>query len=144
MDLSKLSREDWMVGLGGLALLVGLLVFPWFSSTAFGYTYKTEATDGPGMAWAVAALIILFAVVLDLGLARFSSETSVPTTKYGREMTRAFAVALIVVLMVIRFLWHIGDVGWGREGDLILLAVVAVGAWLNARGRATPVRARSS
>ena len=144
MDLSKLSREDWMVGGGGLVLLIGLLVFPWFQSTAFGYTYKTEATDGPGMGWAVIALVILFAVVLDLGLARFSTATTVPTTKYGREMTRALAVGAIVVLMVIRFLWHIGDIGWGRYVDLILLAVVAVGAWLSAQGKATPVRARSS
>jgi hypothetical protein len=133
-----------MVGVGGLALLVGLLVFPWFQSTSFGYTYKTEATDGPGMGWAVVALVILFAVVLDLGLARFSPETTVPTTKYGREMTRALAVGVIIVLMVIRFLWYTDGIGWGRYVDLILLAVVAVGAWLNASGKATPVRARSS
>jgi hypothetical protein len=133
-----------MVGVGGLALLVGLLVFPWFQATSFGYTYKTEATDGPGMGWAVVALVILFAVVLDLGLARFSSATTLPSTKYGREVTRAFAVATIVVLMVIRFLWHSGDIGWGRYVDLILLAVVAVGAGLNAWGKATPVRLSSS
>ena len=144
MDFSKVSRQDLMVGVGGLALLVGLLVFPWFQSTSFGYTYKTEATDGPGMGWAVVALVILFAVVLDLGLARFSPETTVPTTKYGREMTRALAVGVIIVLMVIRFLRYTDGIGWGRYVDLILLAVVAVGAWLNASGKATPVRARSS
>ena len=144
MDFSKVSRQDLMVGVGGLALLVGLLVFPWFQSTSFGYTYKTEATDGPGMGWAGVALVILFAVVLDLGLARFSPETTVPTTKYGREMTRALAVGVIIVLMVIRFLWYTDGIGWGRYVDLILLAVVAVGAWLNASGKATPVRARSS
>lgn len=144
MDFSKLSRQDLMVGVGGLALIVGLLVFPWFSDTVFGYAYKTEATDGPGMGWAVIALVILFALVLDLGLARFSPEITVPTTKYGREMTRALAVGVIIVLMVIRILWHVSDLGWGFYVDLILLAVVAVGAWLNASGKATPVRARST
>jgi hypothetical protein len=144
VDFSKLSRQDLMVGVGGLALIVGLLVFPWFSDTVFGYAYKTEATDGPGMGWAVIAVVILFAVVLDLGLARFSPETTVPTTKYGREMTRALAVGVIIVLMVIRILWHVSDLGWGFYVDLILLAVVAAGAWLNALGKATVVRARSS
>jgi len=144
VDFAKLSREDWMVGGGGLVLLVGLLVFPWFQATTFGYTYKTEATDGPGMGWAVIALVILFAVVLDLGLARFSTATTLPTTKYGREMTRALAVGAIVVLMFIRFLWHVGDFGWGFYVDVILLAAVAVGAWFNARGKATRIGARSS
>jgi hypothetical protein len=144
VNFSKLSREDWMVGGGGLVLIVGLLVFPWFSDTVFGYAYSTEATDGPGMGWAVIAVVILFGVVLDLGLARFSPVTTVPSTKYGRELTRAFAVALIVVLMVIRVLWHVGDWGWGFYVDLILLAVVAVGAWFNALGRATPVGTRQT
>ena len=144
MAFSKLSRSDWMVGGGGLVLIIGLLVFPWFSSTVFGYSYSTEATDGPGMGWAVIALVILFAAVVDLGFARFSPETTLPTTKYGREMTRAFAVGVIIILMFIRFLWHIGDFGWGFYVDLVLLAVVAVGAWFNAQGRATPIGARSS
>lgn len=144
MDFSKLSREDWMVGGGGLVLIIGLLLFPWFSISVLGLTYTAQATDGTGSGWAVIALVILFAVVVDLGLARFSTETALPTTKYGREMTRAFAVGAIVVLMFIRFLWHIGDFGWGFYIDVILLIVVAVGAWFNAQGRATPVGARSS
>ena len=144
MDLSKLSRQDLMVGVGGLALLVGLLLFPWFSLTLYGATYKTQATDGPGMGWAVIALVILFAVVLDLGLARFSPETTVPTTKYGRDTTRALAVGVIVLLMLIRFLWHVDSLGWGFYVDVILLAVVAVGAGLNALGKARPIGARTS
>jgi hypothetical protein len=144
VTLSKLSRDDWLVGGGGLVLIIGLLVFPWFSDTVLGYSYSTEATDGPGMGWAVIAVVILFGVVLDLGLARLSPEITVPSTRYGRELTRAFAVAVIVVLMAIRVLWHIGDWGWGFYVDLILLAVVAVGAWFNALGRATPVGARGT
>ena len=133
-----------MVGVGGLALLVGLLLFPWFSLSLYGVTIKTQATDGPGMGWAVIALVILFAVVLDLGLARFSPEMTVPTTKYGREMTRAVAVGVIVLLMLIRLLWHTDSLGWGFYVDVILLAAVAVGAGLNARGNPTPVGARAS
>ena len=31
MDFSKLSREDWMVGLGGIVLIIDLLFFAWYS-----------------------------------------------------------------------------------------------------------------
>jgi hypothetical protein len=143
MDLAKLSREDWMVGGGGLVLLVGMLLFPWFSTYPYGYHYTAPATDGPGAAWAVLALIVLFWVLVDLGFAHFNPQTVIPTTKYGREMTRAFAVGAIVVLMFIRLIWHLGDWGWGFFVDLILLAVVAAGAWFNGIGRSTPLNTRS-
>ena len=143
MDFSKLSREDLMVGGGGLVLLIGLLAFPWFSTHPFGaFHYTAPATDGPGSAWAILAVIILFWLIVDLGLARFSPATIIPTSKHGREMTRAYAVGVIVALMFIRVIWHTGDWGWGFFVDLILLAVVAVGAWFNGIGRSTPVGAR--
>jgi hypothetical protein len=143
VDFSKLSREDLMVGGGGLLLLIGLLAFPWFSvSYASVGSYTAVATDSTGGIWAILALIILFAVIVDLGLARFSPETVLPTSKFGRELTRSFAVALIVLLMLIRVIAHTGNWGWGFFVDLILLAVVAVGAWFNAQGRATPVSTR--
>ena len=141
MDLSKLSREDLTVGVGGLALLIGMLAFPWFSTYPFGaFHYTTPAIDGPGSAWAIIAAIILFWLLVDLGLARFSYATTIPTTKYGREMTRAIGVGAIVVLMFIRVIWHTGDWGWGFYADLALLVVVTVGAWLNALGGSTPIR----
>jgi hypothetical protein len=145
VDFSKLSREDLMVGGGGLVLLIGMLAFPWFSTHPFGaFHYTTPAIDGPGSAWAILAVIVLFWVLVDLGLARFSPATVIPTTKYGREMTRAIAIAAIVGLVFIRLIWHIGDWGWGFFVDLILLALVAVGAWFNAIGRRTPVGTRPS
>lgn len=141
MDLSKLSREDLMVGGGGLVLLIGMLAFPWFSTHPFNaFHYTTPAIDGPGSAWAIIAAIILFWLLVDFGLARFSPATTVPTTRYGREMTRTLLVGVIVVLMVIRVIWHLGDWGWGFYADLILLAIVAFGAALSVTGRSTPLR----
>lgn len=143
MDLSKLSRADLLVGVGGLALLIGLLAFPWFSSYPFGIHYTTEAIDGPGAAWGILAVIVLFWVLVELGLARFSPATSVPTSRFGRELTRAYAIGVIVALLLVRLIWHLGDWGWGRTADLILLAVVALGAWFYAIGRSTPLRTSS-
>ena len=75
MDFSKLSREDLMVAGGGLLLAIGLLAFPWFSVSFDGFTATAVATSSSGGIWAVLALIVLVAVIVDLLLARFSPAT---------------------------------------------------------------------
>jgi hypothetical protein len=143
MDLSKLSREDWMVGGGGLVLVIGLLAFPWFSVSVGAFTATAVATSSTGGIWAVLALIVLIAAVVDLVLARFSPATQMPATRLGREMTRAAAVGLVAVLMLIKLISHTGNWGWGFFIDIILVIVVAAGAWLNAQGKSTPTSAGS-
>ena len=139
MDFSKLSREDLIVGGGGIVLIIGLLAFPWFSISAGPFTFTYAATSASGGIWAVLALIVLIAVIADLLLARLSPATQVPTTQLGREMTRAAAVGLVAVLMIIKLISHTGNYGWGFFVDIILLIVVAAGAWLNAQGKSTAV-----
>ena len=138
MDFSKLSREDLMVAGGGLLLAIGLLAFPWFSVSFDGFTATAVATSSSGGIWAVLALIVLVAVIVDLLLARFSPATVIPTTQLGRKMTRAAAVGLVVLLMIIKLISHTGNYGWGFFVDIILLIVVAAGAWLNGQGKSTP------
>ena len=144
MDFSKLSREDWMVAGGGLVLIIGILAFPWFSVSVGAFSFTYAATSASGGIWAVLALIVLIAVVADLLLARFSPATQIPTTQLGREMTRAAAVGLVVLLMLIKLISHTSNFGWGFFVDIILLIVVAAGAWLNAQGRSTPVSVGTS
>jgi hypothetical protein len=141
VDFSKLSREDLMVAAGGLILAIGLLAFPWFSVSFGGLTSTAVATSSSGGIWAVLALIVLVAVIVDLLLARWSPATAIPTTQLGREKTRAAAVGLVVVLMVIKLISHTGNYGWGFFVDIVLLVVVATGAWRNAQAKSTPTRA---
>jgi hypothetical protein len=138
VDFSKLSREDLMVAAAGLILAIGLLAFPWFSVSFGGLTATAVATSSSGGIWAVLALIVLIAVIVDLLLARWSPATAIPTTRLGREKTRAAAVGLVVVLMVIKLISHTGNYGWGFFVDIVLLVVVAAGAWLNAQTKSTP------
>ena len=139
MDFSKLSREDLMVAGGGIILVIGLLAFPWFSLSLGPFSYDYAATSATGGIWAVLAMIVLIAVIVDLLLARFSPQTTIPTTALGRDMTRVAAVGLVALLMLIKLISHTGNYGWGFFVDIILLIVVAAGAWLNAQGKSTPV-----
>lgn len=143
MDLSRLSREDWTVGAGGLLLGFGLIAFPWSTVVVGGYSLSLAATAGAGGLWADLALIVMAAVVIDLALARLSPQTKVPTTQLGRETTRAAALGVMALLMFTRLLSHTGTYGWGFYADVILLVAVASAGWLSAQGHATPSATRS-
>ena len=134
MDFSKLRREDWMVLGGGIVLIIGLFVFSWYSVD--GAT--AAATSAPYAIWGILALIVTIVIVADYALALFSPQTVLPTTKYGRDLTRVGACALLLLLLFIKFLAHVGWFGWGFFVDIILAGVVTAGAWaVLARGGAT-------
>jgi uncharacterized membrane protein YhaH (DUF805 family) len=125
MDWAKLRRADWMVLGGGVVLIIGLFTFTWYSDDGF----TAAATSSPYAIWGILALIVTIVIVLDYALALFSPQTQVPTTKYGRDLTRVGACALLLLLLLIKFLAHVGSFGWGFFVDVILAAVVTAGAW---------------
>ena len=137
MDFSKLSREDWMIGGGGILLIIFLFALPFYD--AYGFTFV--ATDSPASIWGVLALILTIVVVLDWALAVFSPQTSVPAPAIGREMTRTMIAAVTIVFLVIKLLLHTGYLGWGCFVDIIVAAIVVYGCWAVAQGKATPVKA---
>jgi len=125
MDWAKLRRADWMVLGGAVVLIIGLFTFAWYSDDGF----TAAATSSPYAIWGILALIVTIVIVLDYALALFSPQTQVPTTKYGRDLTRVGACALLLLLLLIKFLAHVGSFGWGFFVDVILAAVVTAGAW---------------
>jgi hypothetical protein len=130
-----------MVGGGGLLLIIFLLVLPWYSVSAGIYgSYTASATGSPYSIWGVLALIVMIVVVADWALATFSPQTQIPTTQLGREMTRTALAGLALLLLVIKFLAHTSNFGYGFFIDLILIIVVVFGAWMMAQGKATPVK----
>jgi hypothetical protein len=132
-----LSREDWMVGGGGILLIIFLFTLPFYSS--YGFTFA--ATSSPASIWGIFALILTLVVVADWGLALFSPETQLPTSPLGRELTRASLAAVVVLFLVIKLLLHTGYLGWGCFVDIIVALVVVYGAWMIAQGKSTPVKA---
>ena len=140
MDFSKLSREDLMVGVGGIVLIIDLLFFAWhsYSVGALG-SFDSSGTGAPDGIWGVLALIVTIAVVADLALARFSPATQLPTTQLGRDMTRAVAAGFGMLFLLIKFISNTGSSAFGCWLGLVLGIVVIAGAWLNAQGRSTVV-----
>jgi hypothetical protein len=139
MDFSKLSRDDWLVGGGGILLIIDLLALPWFSVSFDGITATSTGTGSPGSIWGVLALIVTLAVVIDLALARFSPATQIPTTQLGRDLTRVAAAGLAFLLLIIKFLDHTSNFGFGFYLAIILGLVVLAGAWLNSQSTTATV-----
>ena len=137
MDFSKLSREDWLVGGGGILLIIFLFALPWYSVDGF----SEAATSSPYSIWGILALLVLLAVVIDWGLATFSPQTTIPTTQLGRELTRAAAAGLVLLLLIIKLIAHTGNWGIGFYLDIILSIAVLYGAWSIAQGKSTAVKA---
>ena len=141
MDFSKLSREDWMVGGGGILLIIFLFALPFYSVSAFGVTATAAATSSPASIWGIIALILAIVVVVDWALSVFSPETQIPTTNLGRGLTRAAVAGIIVLLLLLKLVLHTGWLGWGCFVDIIVAAIVTYGAWALAQGKATPTTA---
>jgi len=141
VDFSKLSRDDWMVGGGGILLIIFLFALPFYSVSFGPYSSTFAATSSPASIWGILALILAIVVVVDWALALFSPQTQIPTSALGRELTRASVAGAIVVLLLIKLVLHTGYLGWGCFVDIIVAAVVTYGAWALAQGRATAVKA---
>ena len=150
MDVSKLSREDWLVLGTGVLLIIGLFAFPWYSVSGItvdgisvGGT-SPAATSSPYSIWGILAVIVTIAIVADFALARFSPQTHLPTTQFGRDQTRVGAAGLLVLLLFIKFVAHVGNFGWGFFFDVIFAAALTFGVWAIAQGRSTPIERRST
>jgi hypothetical protein len=127
--LAKLGREDRVLAAAAIALVIGLLVFPWYSVTVAGVGVSGPATSAPDGFWAVLALLVILAVVADLAFVRFSPATAIPTTRFGRDRTRFVGVALAALFLLIKLIAQTSFLAWGFWVNAILLTVVAVAAW---------------
>ncbi len=134
MHLERLSREDWVLGGLAIALVLDLLVLPWFS---FGATISVGSAtvsiggslagvDAPDAWLGVLALLSCAFLAADLGFERLSPQTRLPSIAADRETTRFVLACVSAGLIAVKFLFHLG-----RFGELALgfwLAVLLAGA----------------
>jgi hypothetical protein len=129
MHLERLSGEDWVLGGLAIALVLDLLVLPWFS---FGATINVGSAtvsiggsltgvDAPDAWLGVLALLSCAFLAADLGFERLSPETRLPSLAADRETGRFVLACVSAGLITVKFLFHLG-----RFGEL------ALGFWLAA------------
>ena len=148
--LQKLNRSEQITGAAGILLLIGVIAFPWYhigfsgitvaGQTIGGASYNGSALQGPGAFAGVLALILVIALLGELGISRFAAAPlpQLPITWRAAELYSSIAV---LALLLIKFLCHIGNFGWGFYADLVLAIALAYGATGMYRSRAAePVR----
>lgn len=133
MDLSRFSRDDWI--LAGLAFLlaIDLLFLPWFDYS-FGFGPFTRsitltATDTPDGWLGVLGLLAALAVIADLALDRLGA-TELPSIGGSRAGTRLALSAAAAVFLGLKFILHahFSLFGFGFWAALVLcVALVAMG-----------------
>jgi hypothetical protein len=146
MNLSDVSRDDWIVG--GLALLLAivLLFFPWFTASisveGFTASASISATGSPDGWLGVLAVLAALGVVADLTIEQLSPHTTVPVIGGSRAATRLVLSVAAAVFVALKFLFHLNyfsgivTYDWG-----FYLAVVLTGAlvYFAAKERAAAV-----
>jgi hypothetical protein len=134
LHLERLSGEDWVLGGLAIALVLDLLVLPWFS---FGATISVGSAtvsiggsltgvDAPDAWLGVLALLSCAFLAADLGFERLSPQTRLPSIAADRETTRYVLACVSAALIAAKFVFHLG-----RFGELALgfwLAVLLAGA----------------
>jgi hypothetical protein len=121
--MENFSRDDLILGGVALLLAISLLFFPWYSVSVGPFSATESATSSPYAIWGVLALIASVAFIADLAMEKLSPQTTLPSVGGSRTMTRFVIAGVIGGLLVIKFIAHIGDFGWG-----FFVCVVALGA----------------
>lgn len=138
MSRDKVTRDDWIVGGLALLLMIDLLLFPWYSVTvgagSFTVSESFTAIQAP-YAWpAVLAVLVLLALLVDLGVHQWAPGTNVPAIGGGRGPTRFALAILAAVLLAIKFLLHIANFGVGFILAVILAAALIYASLQRSRG----------
>jgi hypothetical protein len=131
MDLSKFSREDWILAGVALLLAIDLLFLPWFdvsvSFAGFHASATSTATGAPDGWLGVLAVLALVALIADLALERLGN-VAVPMIGGNRATTRLVLAAVAAAFVVLKFLFHIhfSYFGIGFWAAVVLTAALVV------------------
>jgi hypothetical protein len=116
-----------ITGVAGILLLIGFLAFPWYSVSAFGFTVTATAVQANGSWAAILGLIVLIALLAAIAVRRLTS-TALPDLPISWSAAELYGAILVALLVVIKFLSHIGNFGWGFYIDILLTIALVYGA----------------
>jgi hypothetical protein len=122
VNVDNVSRDDWIVGGVALLLVIDLLFLPWFS---FPFI-NLSGTSSPDSWLGILAMLAALAVLVDLGVERFSPQTHVPSLGGSRESTRFILALAVAAFLALKFLFniHFSIFGFGFYLAVILSAAL--------------------
>jgi hypothetical protein len=127
VNVNNVSRDDRILGGLALLLVIALLFFPWISVSFGPITATSAATGAPDGIFGVLALVLAIALLADLGIERFSPQTNLPELGGSRVFTRMVLAIAALVFVVLKFVLHTSNVGWGFWlTAIVAIALVAV------------------
>jgi hypothetical protein len=148
MDLSKFSRDDWVMAGLALLLAIDVLFLPWFDySFGFGPFTRSvtlSATDTPDGWLGVLALLAALAVIADLALDRFGA-TELPSIGGSRAGTRLVLVGAAALFLGLKFILHVhfSLFGFGFWAALVLTVALLVVAFRALESESAPAASRA-
>ncbi len=125
MNLENVKQEDWIVGGLALFLVIALLAFPWYhiGLGPLG-ALDRSASSSPYAIWGLLAVLTSLALLAYLAIHLLSPQTNLPAINNSHAMTRLALVGATALLLVIKFIAHIGSFGWGFF--VIVVAMIAL------------------
>jgi hypothetical protein len=133
VSADRATRRDWIVGGLALLLVIDLLELPWHTvggGTISGISLPSISNPGTGPPAAflgVLAVLASLAVLFDLVFERLSPQTNVPSIGGNRSLTRYALAIAAAVLMALKFVLHltqIGNLGVGFWFAAVLVAAL--------------------
>jgi hypothetical protein len=124
--MDNVSQDDWIVGGLALLLAIALLFFPWISVSVGPFTATSSGTGAPDAIFGVLALLLALAVLADLAIERLSPQTQIPEIGGSRAFTRMALAGAALVFVVLKFILHTSNLGWGFWVTVIVAIALTV------------------
>ena len=144
--LQRFTLPEKVTAVAGIVLLIGMFAFPWYhvgiaSFTVGGQTFGGQSFDsnvlkGPGSFFSIVALIVLIALLAEFFISRLTA-AQLPAIPIAWSAAELYGALAVLGLLVIKFLFHIGNFGWGFYVVLAAAIAVAYGAFGISRGSST-------
>jgi hypothetical protein len=124
VNTANLTRDDRIIAVITLLLVIDLLFLPWFDISAGPFSVSLTATDAPS-GWAgILAVLAAIALIVDLAIERMSPQTQLPSVSGSRVQTRLVLAGVVALFVFLKFIFniHFSDFGIGFWIGVILTA----------------------
>ncbi|MEA2501464.1 MAG: hypothetical protein QOD01_1575, partial [Actinomycetota bacterium] len=128
MDLSKLSRGDRIIAVGGILLVLDLLFLPWYSFSFGPITVTSNGLSGPNSFLGFLAFLVSIAMVAQIIVAKFTTVT-MPDMPMPWPRVHMIGGYVVLALLVFKLLLHVSILGFGAFLAIVFGALLAFGGY---------------